>query len=263
MNFIKRILSYWDRALCALIFIIALGSHMEAVAITFALLTIIGPGRIRDFILALLVKIEQSEEGGFGPASWKKPSPGIPPAKPAVNYPEKPGSPTDFQAYFNEGSFKLQRGDYYGAKELFEKAEKIEPMYFDLNVSLGLVYDLTHEYQKSIDRSKKALEIKPGSFVPQFNLAVATNHLLGATKSLPEYQKAEELMKITEPPVDDLTVGKLNLFMGHDYRDLRNNRQAFVHYWTASEILKGFDTPDARFWLKDARDALNRLEENK
>ena len=61
-------------------------------------------------------------------------------------------------------------------------------------------------------------------------------------------------------PVDDITVGKLNLFLGHDYRDTRNYPEALKHYWIARDIFKGYDTPEAHYWLRDAHNEINRIE---
>lgn len=264
MRYLKSILSYWDRALYLIVFVYALKHQMEAVAITFALLTIIGGQRIRDFVLAIFSKLEQSDEGGAGPFSWKKPRDPVPLPKSdlkKIDIDVETGIiPEDFYKLFQAGISSLQRGDIQKTKEMFENAEELDPNNFEVYTQLGYVYDLTHEYQKSIDHSKRALEIKPDSFTPQFNLAVATNHLYGAVKSLSEYLKAEDIARNAGNIDDKITIGKLNLFLGHDYRDIRNYEEALERYNSAKTIFTLCDTPEAQTWLKDANDNIARIE---
>ena len=232
--------------------------QMEAVAITFTILIIFGGKRIRDFILAIIAKLEQSSEGSIAGTSWK--------IVEGAQLPEdslKAESGIDVSSavstYLIIGSSYMQEGRIGSAKDMLEKAEILDRNNFEVNVSLGLVYDLAREYQNSIDHSRKALEIKPGSFTPQFNLAVATNHLYGADKSLSEYLKAEEFAREAGMG-NEIIIGKLNLFLGHDYRDRQERNNALERYYRARDIFKGFSTDEAKYWLRITFENIRLIE---
>ena len=231
--------------------------QMEAVAITFTILTIFGGKRIQDFILAIVAKLEKSSEGSVGVASWKTIE-GAPIPEDSLQY----KSPVDIHSavstYLIIASSCIREGKIGDAKDMLEKAEILDPNNYEVNIGLGLVYDIAREYQRSIDHSKKALN-KLESFTPQFNLAVATNHLHGAGKSLPEYLKAEDLAR-KEGISDDITLGKLDLFIAHDYRDMQERNKALERYQRARDIFMGFNTPDAQHWLRDANVNIKVLE---
>ena len=251
----KRILSYWDRLFYIPAFLYAMKHQMEAVAITFAILTIFGGRRIRDFILAIVTKLEQSSKGSIIGASWE----GVQGVQIPLKYESRIDISSAVSTYLIIASSYIQEGKIGDARDMLEKAEKLDSDNYEVNIGLGLVYDLTHEYQRSIDYSTKALMIKPKSFTPQFNLAVATNHLYGAEKSLPEYLTAEELAR-KEDISDDITIGKLNLFIAHDYRDMQERNKALERYYRARDIFKGFNTPDAQHWLRDTNINIRALE---
>lgn len=232
------------------VFFIAILSKMEILAIIAFLLSLFGTDRIKIFLEKVMANIEDSPRGTLGPTSWDK-TPPLPPQSTFVKERESGISDSEFNKYFARADFALKRGDFNRAKELFEITAKIDPNDFETHFRLGYIYNLLKENKKSIEHSKKALAIQPSSLAAQFNLAVATNHLLGSEKSLPEYLKAEKIAR-DENIVDPITLGKLNIFIGHDYREEGELEEAIKRYDKAIEILKDIKTEESKFWLEDA-----------
>lgn len=182
------------------------------------------------------------------------------PQEELIKMEKRSGVLPEFYTYSEQGNIFLQQGDIKKAKEMFEKAEIIEPGNFNVQVALGLIYNILKENKKSVDYSKKALEIKPDSFIPRFNLAIATNHLFGYIKSLPEYLRAEKIAERLGIG-ETIVTGKLNLFLGHDYRDSGERKEALLRYEKAQRIFEIYKSiPEASFWLNDTKSEKRKVE---
>ena len=166
----------------------------------------------------------------------------------------------DFYEYLRHGYAYLNKGNVSAAKNEFIKLINTPSFNYEAYLMLGLIDDIMGNFKDSISHSQKALELRPESFVPQFNLAVATNHLFGYKKSLSLYLNAKEYAD-KQNIKETVIMGKLNLFIGHDYRDNKNIIEAKKYYSEAKRILEKIDTEETRFWLKHSVD--NLLIENK
>jgi len=256
----KFLSAYADRIILCILFIVSLRLKMQILAIFMSVLLIIGIRRIRMFLLKLMEKIERSKKGGFGWFLWEEPQ--------ETDLPKKIDSPIDiangqtpkeFIRYYEHGRAALQFGDKEQAKIMFEKAFEMDHNNIEINISLGLVYNMLGQNEKAVECNKRALALSPNNFTAQFNLAVATNHLHGSTSSLPEYLEAEKIAQETGL-IENITIGKLNLFLGHDYRETGNLEEAHRRYREAERIFKLYDTPDSKFWLKDTYGNFKRLD---
>jgi len=257
---IKTCKNYPDRTIFALIFIFSVLFRLQALAIICLLMSIIGWHRFQSFVLAILAKIEESPEGTIPGFSWKDPQATIS-SEDSMIQQRSSGIPAmDFSKYYEQGRFAMKHGNIPLARKMFEQAEEIDSDDVQVQISLGLIYNMLGENKKSIEHSKRALDLLPDNFVPQFNLAVATNHFLGSEKSLPEYLKAEKMAENSNL-METVTIGKLNLFLGHDYRETGDLKEARRRYDRAKRIFKLYNTPDANFWLKDTYKNIEILEE--
>ncbi|MBU1367211.1 MAG: hypothetical protein KKE55_02685 [Candidatus Omnitrophica bacterium] len=256
----KFIQTYRDRIISGLLLMFSLFRQLQAVAIISGVVLIIGISRFKEFIENVLKKIEESKEGSLWGTSWKKTEQGVLPQEELIKMEKRSGVLPEFYTYSEQGNIFLQQGDIKKAKEMFEKAEIIEPGNFNVQVALGLIYNILKENKKSVDYSKKALEIKPDSFIPRFNLAIATNHLFGYIKSLPEYLRAEKIAERLGIG-ETIVTGKLNLFLGHDYRDSGERKEALLRYEKAQRIFEIYKSiPEASFWLNDTKSEKRKVE---
>ena len=206
-------------------------------------------------------KIEKSKKGGFGWFLWEDPQKTDLPDKITSPIETASGkSPEEFIKYYEQGRAALQFGNIKQAKTMFEKAYEMDHSNLEINISLGLVYNMFGQNEKAIECDKRALELSPNNFTAQFNLSVATNHLRGSQSSLPEYLKAEKIVQETGL-IENVTVGKLNLFLGHDYRETGNLKEARRRYNEAMRIFKQFNIPESKFWLNDTFENMKRLDE--
>lgn len=252
---------YYGRIISCIIFILALKFHMEALAVLSLLGLLVSVKRVKMFIERIMLKLENSKKGGIGVLNWDEPLAITSPYDSMISERRSGISSAEFSKYFEQGNFALRQHDIPKAKEMFGKAEERDPEDFQVQVSLGLICNLLGENKKSIEHSRKALHIKPNSFVPQFNLAVAINHFLGSENSLLEYIKAEDIAK-RENMEDTVTVGKLNLFIGHDCREAGDFAEARKRYGKAETIFKLYNTAEAHFWRNDTLKNIELLERN-
>ena len=167
----------------------------------------------------------------------------------------------DPEDYIKNGYDYFDRGNFPAARDEFDKLSFISTHSFEAHLMLGLIYEVMGDYEPSIEHSKKALEIIPESFNAQFNLAVATNHFYTWKESLPLYLKTEEYAG-KQNIGDEVSRGKLNLFIGNNLKDKGDISGAKERYSKAKEILENINTDVARFWLELAVDSLNLLKED-
>ncbi len=159
-------------------------------------------------------------------------------------------------------------GNWQEAITLAHAAIEKYPKNYEANLFLGFIYDLNpiNQPDKAVVYSKKALEIKPESFIPQFNLAVATNHVSGSEISLQEYLKAEEAAKREGVDINSEIMGKLNLFLAHDYKNTKQYDEALKRYAEAEKILSALVTKGDRtsqHWLDAALKGKQEVEQLK
>lgn len=149
-----------------------------------------------------------------------------------------------------------------------EDALRIKPTDTNLRNWLSIIYgEKLNNKEKAIFHCNKILEIEPKNISAMFNLAVYTNHSKGSEKSLPIYLKVEELIHEQKIPEDSEIYAKLNLFIGHDYRFIKNKDidEARRRYEKAISIFQqrikaGDQAGVSEFWLKDAQKNLSELE---
>ena len=252
------------KAFWILIFLtsLLLKTHVSVQGLLFFLM-ILGPKQFQNLLLYWLYRLSKVSEI---PLPW---GPLKLPDKSQVEM------PPDLMAYdendeiisdklFNKALQSFSAGHLKEAIVLAESAVEKYPDNFKANVFLGFAYDLNpiNEPSKAVKYNQKALEVKPASFLPQFNLAVATNHVDGPIKSLAEYLKAEEYARKEGVDPDSEIMGKLNLFLADDYKNTGQLGEAEPHYKRAEEILsrlveKGDRT--SQHWLTAARKRRDEL----
>lgn len=145
------------------------------------------------------------------------------------------------------------------AIECFEDALKIKPDDIGLHIQLSIIYGERigdkEGKRKAIEHCSDILKIDKNNISGKFNLAIYTNHLKGSNESLPIYLEVEKMIKLQGVGGSELG-GKLNLFIGHDYKNLGNKKEAEKRYGEAIAILKKLaDQGDksSAFWLTNAR----------
>ncbi len=168
---------------------------------------------------------------------------------------------------YNKAIQALSSGSIQEAVTLAEAAVEKFSSNFAANLFLGFVYDITpiNKPEKAVYYSRQALKLQPRSFIPQFNLAVATNHAEGYKKSMAEYEKAEEYAKEQSIDSGSEIIGKLHLFLAHDYRQSGKLKDAKVRYEKAKEILTNLVSKGDRtsqHWLDAAEKGLKEIEES-
>jgi len=249
--------SYSKHLALIIIFLVSLYLKFELLSITSLLIAIVGIKRFRQFISAILSKLEKSKEGSVAGLSWKLDKAEPLPERSLV-LEEQSGVSSSFYQHVSEGRQNLEKGLFKKALEQFKQANQDSPDNYQVLTSLGFLYNSVGQNDESIEYSKKALAIQPGSLVPQFNLAIATNHLYGSSKSLNEYLEAEDYSKNTGMP-ESVLIAKLHLFIGHDFRETGNPDEALSRYRQAIRILKKYQTSEAKYWLNDAYVNVHRL----
>jgi len=245
-----------------LVFAIAVKNDMEWLAMLSFVTFVIGLEDVRKFLKNMMIKIERSKKCKISKDGFEfQEGEAMPISSSSVEEKESSVSADKFTQYFLEGNFALsQQKDYDKAKEKFEKAVEIDDNDYQTHVSLGLVYSILGDNDNSIKHSKKALELKPSSFVPQFNFAVAINHKYDSKHSLPEYMKAEKYAEEEKLSRVSIIIGKLNLFLGHDYRQLGDKEEACKRYDRAEEIFRVYNTPESWHWLQETYEGIEMNE---
>ncbi len=259
INLAEYAIKHIDSILLGIVLVAALCLKMEVLAILTGAIVILGPTRTRAFSSILLDKLEKSKKGALGPISWEEQSDTTLPDIKSDVEPLSGVTTTDFVAYYERARAASQANDYAQAKILLLKAYEMDHENLEVNIALGIVYNVLKQNEKAINHNRAALKIDPDNFIAQFNLAVATNHLLGFRKSLSEYLKAEEIATKKSMP-ETVTIGKLNLFIGHDYRDTGDFAKAECRYNNAIKIFKQFNTQESGLWLKEAYEGLAKAK---
>jgi tetratricopeptide (TPR) repeat protein len=153
------------------------------------------------------------------------------------------------------------------AIECFENALKIKPGDVNLHLALSIIYGERlgdpDSKEKALVHCEATIQIDPSNIVAKFNSAIYTNHLRGPKFSLLKYQEVERMMRAQGLEGTEME-GKLNIFIGSDYRDTGNRVRAESHYDKAIDILKKLSEQgdkSSAFWLNDAEKNLANLFE--
>ncbi len=147
----------------------------------------------------------------------------------------------------------------------FEDALKIKSDDIGLHVQLSIIYgekvgDRSSK-EKAIEHCKDVLRIDKNNISAKFNLAIYTQHLKGSSDSLPIYLEVESLIRMQGLLGSEID-GKLNLFIGHDYKNTGDKPETEKRYEKAIVILKKLvDQGDksSAFWLADAKKNLRSI----
>lgn len=147
----------------------------------------------------------------------------------------------------------------------FEDALKLKPDDINLHIQLSIIYGEKigdrGGKEKAIGHCKDILKIDKNNISGKFNLAIYSNHLNGSKESFPIYLEVEKMIKMQGLSNSELE-GKLNIFIGHDYKNAGDNAEAENRYEKAIAILKKLvDQGDksSAFWLVDAKKNLRSL----
>lgn len=152
--------------------------------------------------------------------------------------------------------------EWPGAAHFIEEALQFNPDDVNLRLQLVVIYgERIGDKEKAIKHCEEVLKGEPENVSAKFNLAVYTNHWKGSKYSLPIYLEAEKLIEnknLLETEID----GKLNIFIGHDYRNTGDKEKARTRYNKAIAILgklaaQGDQT--SVFWFNDAKKNLESL----
>lgn len=151
------------------------------------------------------------------------------------------------------------------AIECFEDALKIKPDDIGLHIQLSIIYGEKlgdkDSKEKAIGHCKEVLKIDKNNVSAKFNLAIYTNHLKGSKESLPIYIEVEKMIKMQGLSGSELE-GKLNLFIGHDYKNAGDKVETEKRYDNAITILQRLaDQGDksSAFWLANAKKNLKSI----
>lgn len=266
LELIKRVVT--DRLFWLVIFVLTifLKSHVITQILVF-LVMILGLDQFKNLLLYWLYRLSRISEFSFPWGTLKLPTDSQVelPSDLKVREIDSSDRRISYDLY-TKATQMLSSGAIHEAIALAEAAVERYPNNFEANLFLGFAYDITpiNNPAKAVHFSREALKLQPRSFIPQFNLAVATNHVEGYQKSMSEYEKAEEYAK--EQNIDDKSeiIGKLNLFLAHDYLQSGRLKDAKDRYEKAKEILanlvsKGDKT--SRHWLEAAEKSLKDIAE--
>lgn len=152
--------------------------------------------------------------------------------------------------------------EWAGAAHFIEEALQLNPGDLNLRLQLiGIYGERIGDKEKAVLHCEEVLKRDQENVSAKFNLAVYTNHWKGSKYSLPIYLEAERLIEgkgLSGTEID----GKLNIFVGHDYRNTGDKEKARTHYNKAITILGKLAAQGdhvSAFWLNDAKKNLESL----
>jgi len=187
---------------------------------------------------------------------------------------EGPAPTEDAKRAFDDGGVFLTIGENTAAIKEFEEAVRIAPSFSDAYLNLGAAYlglwHKTHQnvhLEKSIEASRKSLELSPHGYRNRINLAIAYSMSKEMEpEALKLYEEANEKGTYEDP----LTWGKVKLFMANmiitlalrqDGEKYRKRFPEAVELLIASKHLFGrVSNQEALKWKKEAEDHLDSIK---
>lgn len=267
LDLIARGLAIWG-----VIYIVWNDCSQQVIAVAFIIVVILGIRKINEYIIIMLDKFRKSKKGnypffgggGFDNTDEGNPIPPIGPgeAKEEAERVSGEEKPVEFETYIFKARKFGRANQWKEAADYLEEALLINPSNIPLRIQLSIIYgERLGNKEKAITHCNKILEIDPNNLSAKFNLAVYTNHLKKAQHSLPIYLEAEKMIQ-TQGLMGTEIDGKLNLFLGHDYRDIGKKEEAQKHYERAICILDRLASQgdkSSAFWLNNTKSNLNLL----
>jgi|GEM_PF-5542007 len=257
------------RIIAALIvfYIVYCKSEQQILAIVCLVVAILGVRKINKYASIVINKFEHSTRGkipGIGEydiSEDKTKEVETPPSLSksiqsamlrADNFSDALGRATKF----------IMLKEWSGAVHFMEEALQFNPDDVNLRLQLVVIYgEQIGDKAKAIKHCEEILKKDPENVSAKFNLAVYTNHWKGSKYSLPIYLEAEKLIErkgLSKTEID----GKLNIFIGHDYRNTSDKDEARIRYNKAITILGKLAAQGDQasgFWLNDAKRNLESL----
>lgn len=158
--------------------------------------------------------------------------------------------------HFSMAEMYIRNGVNSEASKEYEEVLKIDSNNLIAHTQLGFLYtDIFID--KAIEHCKKATELDKNNFIAYLNWGVNLDHTPASKRDvLKVYEIAERLGE--EQKVDNISLGKLKMFIAHCYKALKEWGIALKKYAEAKENLenaKKLNIPDvakvADYWLKD------------
>lgn len=261
------------------VYIIYSKTSQQIIAIVCLMITFWGTKRINEYISFVIDKFRQSQKGSFPLVGGDYDI--------SMDVSRKVEAPVSLNKIIYDAILQSNENDRFNlslAKSMesirlkewskaaiyIEAALEVKPDDFSLRSQLIVIYgEYMGDKEKAIYHCNKILAKDPNNVSAKFNLAVYTNHLKGSEYSLPIYRETEELMKKQKLMGSELD-GKLNIFIGHDIRNLESKVKAKERYEKAITILKSLAEKGDRaseFWLRDAeknlKDVIVEIEKEK
>lgn len=259
LDLAARGLSLW-----AVVYILTKNYQQQSIAIACLLVVVLGVRKINEYVTITLDKFKKSKKGDYpfgrgGFDNTKDDGSPIDPVTPGEAKQEPKNDLNGFErhikAYFKAEEY-ARLNQWGKSAESLEEALKICSDNIPLRLQLGIIYgERLKDKERAIYHCNQILELDSNNVSAKFNLAVYTNHLKGAKFSLPIYLEAEKLMEKFGLGGSEID-GKLNIFLGHDYRDTGNMEEAKKRYKKAIYILDklaNLGDKSSGFWLNDVK----------
>ncbi len=261
-------------ALAIFIYIVYHKTQQQIIAIICLVVCIIGVRRINEYVSILIEKFRLSKKGVF---------PFIGDYELAEDTRKEAEAPVTLRKIEYESTVDLNRaerfnnairnaarfsmiGQWIVVVKYIEEALQITPDDNNLRLQLSIIYgERLGDKERAIYHCNEVLKRDAKNISAKFNLAVYTNHFLGSERSLPLYKDAEHL--IIERGLQETEIyGKLNIFIGHDFKNTGSLGEVKTRYEKAIKILEKLakkGDQSSAFWLQDAKNNLKRLLEEK
>lgn len=254
-------------ALVIVFYIVYYETQQQILAIACLVVVILGIRKINKYALIAIDKFEHSKKGkipwiGEYETVEDKTKEAETPAPLSKSIQAAMLKADNFADALGKASKFIMLKEWDGAAYFIEQALQFNPDDLNLRLQLTSIYgERIGDKGKAITHCEEVLKRDPENVSAMFNLAVYTNHWKGSKDSLPIYLKAEKLIEKKGLSASEID-GKLNIFVGHDYKNTGDKVEARTRYNKAISILgklaeQGDQT--SAFWLKDAKKNLDLL----